>query len=110
MDARRIMSLITVGLMVWFSGCFERHPGEQLFKNPKFAESGNFKSCNYCHSQGSKLGNFTTKTEFIVEGKIYRSVQELVNQVMIIERLKGFPILNESQEMKDLLDYLSLFE
>ena len=74
------------------SGDAER--GKQLFRDPKLGGSTGDKSCNFCHTDGKGLENAGEN----LESKI---------QACIEKALGGKPIPADSQEMKDLVAYIT---
>lgn len=82
------------------------HPGKRLFSDPGFAGSQNQYSCASCHANGEKIGNIVDKKSFLIVETRYSSVEDVINYAMIPTYLSGAPIDKQSQEMKDLVDYL----
>ena len=110
MSLKSLIVLAGIGILMSLSACQTQQPGERSFKDPKFAGSNNFKSCNYCHAAGEKLKGATDKSSFVVDGKQYKRIEDVINQVMIAEYLGGKPIPDDSQEMKDLINYMTQFK
>lgn len=96
---------IVTGVILAIAG-FLSHPGKKLFDDPGFAGSQNQYSCASCHADGAKIGNIANKRSFLIVETRYSSVEDVINKAMITTYLSGKPIDKESQEMKDLVDYL----
>lgn len=89
----------------FFSAC-NKDPGEEIFKDKEFANNQKSVSCSYCHSGGAKLNGVATQTVFEIDGETYHSIENVINQVMIKQFMKGDPIDKNSQQMKDLVAYI----
>ena len=91
--------ILTINLLV-------SHPGKRLFNDPQFAGSQNQYSCASCHAGGEKIGNIANKKSFLIVDTGYSSIEDVINKAMISTYLSGVPLDKDSQEMKDLVDYL----
>jgi cytochrome c len=79
--------------------------GKALFNDPKFAGSTNDKSCNSCHPDGSRLENAADKATFSILGNQLDSLEDTVN-TCIKMALKGNALSKDSQQMKDIVQYI----
>lgn len=79
--------------------------GKTLFNDPKFAGSTNDKSCNSCHPGGSGLEKAADKETFSIMGNQQDSLEDTVNTCVKMA-LKGKAIPKDSQQMKDIVQYI----
>jgi cytochrome c len=68
--------------------------GKQLFTDPTLGGSTNDKSCNTCHPDGKGLEKAVANLETTIQACIQKA-------------LKGKPLAKDSQEMKDLVAYIT---
>ena len=83
--------------------------GKKLFNDPTFARSTNSKSCNSCHPDGRGVEKAATKTSFTLMGEKKGSLEDTVNSCIKMA-LKGKPIRKDSQQMKDIVEYIKSLE
>ncbi len=88
-----------------YGGGEEGSKGEALFNDPKFGNGTSGMSCNSCHPGGRGMAAAAKKSTFSLMGKSASSLEEAVN-ICIEMPLKGTPIPNNSQDMKDMVSYI----
>jgi cytochrome c len=77
--------------------------GKDLFKDRK--AFGGFRACDSCHPGGKGLEKAEGKKRFVIMGRQASSLEDAIN-LCIENANKGAPIAVDSQEMKDLVNYI----
>ncbi len=77
--------------------------GKALFNDTSLGTNG--KSCGSCHPGGGGLEKAGGKKEFNIMGKKQGSLEEAVNFCIKLA-LKGKPLKEDSQKMKDIVAYI----
>ncbi|MBI5102961.1 MAG: hypothetical protein HZB33_14180 [Nitrospirae bacterium] len=80
--------------------------GKALFNDPKLSGSKTGFSCGYCHRNGRGLEEAIDKKEWKLMGKKYYKIEDAIN-IFIEKAMHGRPLAPNSQEMLDLIAYIS---
>ena len=100
-----MLIIIVLSLSSFTLVCADDVNGKALFNDPKFAGSTNDKSCNSCHPDGRGLGKAADKETFSIMGDQLDSLEDTIN-TCIKMALKGNKLSKDSQQMKDIVQYI----
>jgi cytochrome c553 len=97
-----MMIAIIVFLAVGAAYSDDAKKGKALFNDSRLGTNG--KSCNTCHPGGSNIDG--SKRTFNILGEQISSISGAVN-FCIENALEGKPLAADSQDMKDIVSYIS---
>jgi cytochrome c len=106
---KAVLMIIVISLFSVTLVCADDLNGKALFNDPEFAGSTNDKSCNSCHPDGRGLEKAADKASFSIMGNQMDSLEDTVN-TCIKMALKGNVLSKDSQQMKDIVQYIKSFK
>jgi cytochrome c553 len=105
-----LLSMIVLTLIISVAFAMKHLPeerGKALFNDSKFANG--VKACNACHPNGGGLEKAAEKKTFSIMGGTQKSLEEAVN-FCIVNANKGNAIDVNSEQMKDIVEYIQSLE